>query len=109
MCQDKSMKKYYFLKTVPPRLTFQQDMTEKEMATMKQHVEYWTEKTEQGFLIVFGPVFDPNGGYGIGIAEVDNEDQLRGFVSEDPAVKSGLMKTEYYPMRAVLPQKWYTL
>ena len=105
MQDSKSEKKHYVLKTIPPRPTFQQDMTEEERNIMKQHFAYWTDKADKGIAIVFGPVFDPKGGYGLGIMEVENEDQILSLIKDDPAVKSGLLKTEFYPMRAILSTK----
>jgi uncharacterized protein len=102
MPDNNSEKQHFVLKTIPPRPTFQQDMTEDERNIMKQHFAYWTDKLDQGIAIVFGPVFDPKGGYGLGIMEVENEAQVSSLIADDPAVKSGLLKTEFYPMRAIL-------
>ena len=68
-----------------------------------QHVEYWKVLTEKGFAIVYGPVFDPNGGYGVGIIEVENDEQLHELTRNDPAAK--INTYEIYPMRAVVPKK----
>jgi uncharacterized protein len=57
---------------------------------------------DKGIAIVFGPVFDPKGGYGLGIIEVENEKQVSSFIADDPAVNSGILKTEFHPMRAIL-------
>jgi uncharacterized protein YciI len=100
-----SVKKHFMLKLIPPRPTFAEDMTEKESDIMKQHAAYWKEKADQGIALVYGPVLDPKGAYGLGIIEVDNEDQARIFAADDPAVKSGLNKTEIHPMRAILGKR----
>ncbi|MDR3595647.1 YciI family protein [Clostridium sp.] len=101
-------KKHYVLKSFPSRPTFMQDMTEEERTVMHEHIAYWTDKAEKGIAIVFGPVFDPKGGYGLGIIEVENEDEVHNLIKDDPAVKSGIQRTEFYPMRAVLPKWWQT-
>jgi len=98
-------KKYFVLKLIPPRLTFAEDMTEKEMAIMKQHAAYWKDKAGQGIAIVYGPILDPKGVYGLGIIEVDDEDQARTFATNDPAVKFELNKVEIHPMRAILGKR----
>jgi uncharacterized protein len=36
-------------------------------------------------MLVFGPVLDPNGVYGLGIVAVDNEERVSGLISKDPA------------------------
>ena len=93
------MKKHYALKLIPPRPGFPMDMSEEERQTMQQHVEYWSDLLNKGIAIVFGPVFDPNGAYGLGVVEVDDEEQLKEILEKDPAVP--LNRYEYTPMRAV--------
>jgi uncharacterized protein YciI len=66
-------KKHFFLKLNPPRPTFAQDMNEEERNIMNKHVEYWKGLVDKGVVIVYGPVFDPEGGYGIGVVEVESE------------------------------------
>lgn len=95
-------KRYFVFKLIPPRPTFTQDMTEEERYIMTQHLAYWTDMADQGIAIVFGPVFDPKRPYGLGILEVESEDQAQTIAADDPAVKSGLQRMEIYPMRAVL-------
>lgn len=94
---------HYFLKLNPCRPTFSQDMTPDERAIMTQHVAYWTELMNKGHVAVFGPVFDPKGGYGIGVVEMENEEQVMEFIKNDPA--STINSYEYYLMRAVIPAK----
>src|SRR5215831_15424957 len=100
--EAKIKKKYFFVKLNPPRPTFVMDMNDAERNIMLQHVEYWRILTEQGITIVYGPVFDPKGGYGVGVIQVDNDDQLKNIISNDPA--QGLNQYEVYPMQAVLPK-----
>jgi len=69
---------------------------------MTQHAAYWTDKADKRIAIVFGPVLDPKGVYGLGIIEVENEDQAHTLAAKDPAVKSRLQRLEIYPMRATL-------
>jgi uncharacterized protein YciI len=102
---NSSAKKYFVLKLIPPRPTFTGDMTEREREIMKQHAAYWKDKADNGIVLVYGPVLDPKGAYGLGIIEVDNEDQARAFAAEDPTVKSGLNKIEIHPMRAILGKR----
>ena len=96
-------KKFYFLRLVPCRPDFAQTMSENEQTIMQMHGRYWREKADQGIMLVFGPVFDPAGTYGIGILRVDSEEQMKALVAADPALTSGLHKTvETFPMRAVV-------
>ena len=97
------MKKYFVLKLIASRPTFPQDITPEEKVIMQQHVIYWKGLMSQGFVIAFGPVMDPNGVYGLGIVEVDTEEQVNSFVANDPAVQ--INRYEVYPMMAVVPKK----
>ena len=68
---------------------------------MVKHTEYWTEKAKTGTAIVFGPVMDPKGVYGIGIYSVQDEAEMQELLYHDPA--KGLFKYEVLPMaRAVV-------
>jgi len=96
-------KKHYMIKLNPSRPTFAQDMTDAERAIMMQHIAYWKTYLDQGTMLVFGPVLDPAGTYGLGIVEVDDEEQLKTLLANDPA--STINVYEYHPMRAVTPQK----
>ncbi len=87
---------YFFVKTNNPRPTFHLDMTAEERATMTGHVAYWTERAKEGISIVFGPVADPGGFYGIGVYRVEDEEQMRRLIQDDPA--NGLLKYEITPM-----------
>jgi uncharacterized protein YciI len=90
------------LTSTPPRLSFHQDMTEEERNIMLQHINYWTDKQNQGIALVFGPVLNPSAPHGLAIIEVEHEEQVPILIGEDPAVLAGIMTTEYYPMKAVI-------
>ena len=96
-------KKYFVLHLLPCRPDFAFTMTEEERAVMTQHVAYWMDKMNKGQVVVFGPVFDPAGPYGLGVVAVDDEQQISTFIEHDPASK--LNKYEYFPMKAVVPAK----
>jgi uncharacterized protein len=100
--QEETMK-YYFMKLNPPRPTFSQDMSPEERGIMQRHVAYWTDKMEKGLVLVFGPVLDPKGTYGVGVVAVESETQRDELVANDPA--NGLNRYEFYPMMAVVPKK----
>jgi len=80
---------HYLLKLNPPRPTFQADMTEEERALMGRHVTYWSEQLDRGRILVFGPVFDPEGGYGVAIARSDSEGEIREMIAGDPVITEG--------------------
>lgn len=92
---------YFFLRTQNPRPTFHLDTTAEERAIMDRHVAYWSEKATRGTAIVFGPVMDPKGVYGIAVCQVQDESEVRGLLDRDPA--RGLLNYEVLPMpRAVI-------
>jgi uncharacterized protein len=92
---------YFFIRTQNPRPTFHLDMTAEERSIMGKHVAYWSEKATQGIAIVFGPVMDPKGVYGIGVYQVQDEPEMRQLLEHDPA--NGLLQYEVLPMaRAVV-------
>jgi hypothetical protein len=92
---------YFFVRTQNPRPTFHLDMTPDERATMEQHVAYWSEQATRGVAIVFGPVMDPAGVYGIGVYKVDGERQMQDLLDRDPA--KGILQYQVFPMpRAVV-------
>ncbi len=92
---------YFFVRTNNPRPTFHLDMTPEERAVMLKHVEYWSDKAERGIAVVFGPVMDPDGVYGMGVYKVEDEAEMRRLIDGDPA--KGLLEYQVAPMpRAVV-------
>lgn len=87
---------FFFIKALNPRPTFHLDMTAEERAIMHRHVAYWSERAVQGVAIVFGPVMDPEGVYGIGVYQVQDEAEMRDLLEHDPA--NGLLRYEVSPM-----------
>jgi len=91
--------KYYLCKLIPPRPAFAQDMTEAEAKLMQKHVTYWKGLMDKGLVIVFGPVADPNGTYGVAIIELDDEADAISLGTNDPTIKANVgFKFEVYPM-----------
>jgi uncharacterized protein YciI len=92
-------KQYFFFKLIPPRPSFAQDANAEERAIMKQHSDYCGEHFRAGRVLLYGPVLAQEGAFGIGILEVENEAQARGFGENDPSVLAGLNRFEIAPMR----------
>ena len=93
---------HFFVKLIAPRPTFALDMNEAERALMNEHLQYWKGRMDRGEVLVFGPVMDPAGPYGMGVIEAENEHQARAFGDGDPVAKAGLgFRIEIHPMRAV--------
>lgn len=89
-------------KLIPPRPTFDQDMSASEREVMERHFAYWEQLTANRIAMVYGPVLDPRGVWGLAILEVQDEHHARAIGMADPAVKSGLCRFEICPMQVAL-------
>src|SRR5262249_4113855 len=96
----------FVFRLVAPRPTFALDMTDEERAIMGRHAAYWQGLVDAGRMVVFGPVLDDSGSWGLGVVEADDEDELRSFASGDPVVTTGTARIEMGRMLAgyVRPQ-----
>ncbi|MBI5544737.1 MAG: hypothetical protein HY901_12675 [Deltaproteobacteria bacterium] len=91
--------RFFLIRLLPPRPTFQQDMTPAEAATMREHVVYWRGLLQAGTAIVFGPVADPKGAWGVGIVRAADEAAVRALEAGDPAIRAGAgFRYEILPM-----------
>jgi len=53
--------------------------------------------------VVFGPVLDPEGGWGLGILRVADPAELSGFQQNDPTIRSGLgFKYQTFPIASLV-------
>ena len=77
-----------------PRPTFALDMTDEERRIMGRHAAYWQPLIDSGQMVIFGPVLDAGGSYGLGVVEAEDEDELRAFAAADPAVTTGTATVE---------------
>ena len=90
----------FVYKLIPPRPTFAQDMTPEERAVMTEHVTYWLSLLEQGRVVVFGPVQEPDRTWGLGVFEAEDLDDAQAVVDGDPAISTGTATMELSPMVA---------
>jgi uncharacterized protein len=99
----------FVFRLIPPRPSFISDMSDDERATMMEHVGYWSGLSAQGNVLAYGPVSDPQGGYGIGILLAANLAAAEAIRDADPAVQSSHgFRTEVAPMlRLVTPTGTY--
>jgi uncharacterized protein YciI len=95
----------FFLKLIPPRTTFADDMTPEEGKLMQQHADYWKAQFAKGTVLIIGPVLDPKGAWGMAVLETATEEEARTLAMNDPSVKAGLNKVELSPMRLFLMKK----
>jgi uncharacterized protein YciI len=90
----------FVFRLLASRPTFAVDMSDGEREIMGRHAAYWRPYIDAGQMVVFGPVLDDTGSWGLGVIEVDDEDELRAFASRDPAVTSGTADMEIGKMVA---------
>ncbi len=89
---------FFFVRLIAPRSTFLQDATPEERGVMGEHGAYWRRRLDAGEVIVFGPVADPRGAWGLGVVRAADEAAVRAFEAEDPAVRKLGMRYEILPM-----------
>jgi uncharacterized protein YciI len=90
---------HYFFRLIAPRTTYHLDMSDAERALMTQHIDYWKALTETGTSLLFGPVFDPKGAFGMAVIEVSSEDEAHDLSQKDPVIAAGVCTYELIPMR----------
>jgi uncharacterized protein YciI len=93
---------YFAYRLIPPRPTFAADLSDTEAATMGEHVAYWQQHLEAGRVLIFGPVADPAGSWGLAVVAADDEDEVRTLGKSDPAVTSGMCTFEILAMPGAL-------
>jgi len=84
----------FVFRLIAPRPTFALDMSDEERAVMAQHAAYWQPLVDANRMVVFGPVLDGTGSWGLGVVESDDEDELRSFAARDPVVTTGTARVE---------------
>ena len=62
-----------------PRPNFAFDMTDEEREVMGRHAAYWRPLIDAGQMVIFGPVLDSTGSWGLGVVEGEDEGELRAF------------------------------
>jgi uncharacterized protein YciI len=72
---------------------------------MNEHSAYWKQLLEKNIALVYGPVFEPKGAWGMAIIEVENEAVANELAFNDPTIKANLHTFELHPMRAVVKGK----
>lgn len=80
----------FVYRMIPPRASFAVDQTDGERAIMAEHVAYWTRRAARGEVLVFGPVPEPDGLWGLAVVRCADTDAVHELARNDPAVSSGL-------------------
>ena len=92
---------HFLCKLIAPRPTVPSDMNEGEQALMREHARYWMQMCQEGALLVYGPVMDPKGPYGMGVFEGADEIEIKRRTEADPVIRAGIgFHVEITPMTA---------
>lgn len=90
--------KNYLCKWIPPRPDFLTTMSADEQAWMGQHGVFLNELLDQGVVVAHGPVIDNDGGYGVSLYQIADDQEIATFTSQDPIVKNGVGHYEHFVM-----------
>jgi uncharacterized protein YciI len=90
----------FVLRLKAPRPSFALDMSDAERAVMGAHAQHWQAYIDSGQMVVFGPVLDSSGSWGLGVIEAEDEEALREHAAADPAITSGTAEIELGKMLA---------
>lgn len=76
---------WYLYRLRAHRSDFAQTMTDDELAVMKAHVDYWQKPLDEGRVLIYSPVADPEHSWGLAIVRADSEEELQELRESDPA------------------------
>lgn len=76
----------FLFRLIPPRADFAQTMTDAEQHAMAQHMAYWQELLAAGRVVVYGPVADPEGVWGLGVLRTTDRAEALAIGDADPSV-----------------------
>jgi len=93
--------RYFLCKLIPPRPTFPGDMTPAEAAIMQSHAAHCRALLDSDRAVVFGPVNDPSGVWGLGILQLPDDVDPQTIIADDPAMRANAgFRYEVLPMLA---------
>ena len=77
--------------------------TPQESAAVAAHFSYLQDLTRRGVVILAGRTLntDPSS-FGIVIFQAESDQDARGIMQADPAVRAGVMRAELFPYRVAL-------
>jgi uncharacterized protein len=80
---------YFLCRLNSPRATFPNDISDEERQLMQRHALYWKGLLDKRKVLLFGPVGDPAGVWGVAIVEVSDSTELQTLIANDPVIISG--------------------
>jgi uncharacterized protein YndB with AHSA1/START domain len=98
-----SAQRVFLCRLIPPRPDFAFTMSEAEKAVMAAHADFLRGLLRDGRGLIFGPVADPAGPWGLGLIRAESEEAARALTDADPTSRSGLgFHWEILPMLSTL-------
>ena len=82
--------KLFLLRLLPPRADFAQTLSRVEAEAMQQHQAYWRQLLSDGRVVIYGPVADPEGVWGMGVVRADSHEEVISLGEKDPAIATGV-------------------
>jgi len=86
----------FLFRLIPPRADFAQTMTAEEQQAMADHMEYWQQLLQDGRVVVYGPVADPEGVWGLGVLRARDRGEVLEIGERDPSVVAGINTFEVF-------------
>jgi len=73
---------------------------------MDEHGAYWRTLADNMIAVVFGPVMDEKGGWGLSLVEASNDAEVRALLKSDPVVKLNVgLNNEVSPIAQAMLRK----
>ncbi len=86
----------FLFRLIPPRADFAQTMTPDEQRAMAEHQEYWQQLLRDGHVVVYGPVADPEGVWGMGVLRAADRAEVLAIGERDPSILAGVNTFEAF-------------
>jgi uncharacterized protein YciI len=97
---------WYLYRLLPGRADFATTMNDDELAAMMAHVDYWRGPLDEGRVLIYSPVADPEHSWGLAIVRAESLAELEELRASDPAVLAGVADADFLelPMPVVAGQ-----
>jgi uncharacterized protein len=86
----------FLFRLIPPRADFAQTMTAEEQQAMAEHMVYWRQLLADGKVVVYGPVADPEGVWGMGVLRAADRAEVLAIGERDPSIVAGVNTFEAF-------------
>ena len=93
---------WYLYKLIPPRGNFASTMSEEELEAMTDHWQYWGRYVAEGKVLIFSPVADPSGDWGLAVVGGESIEEINELGSKDPAVTRKVARFEVLPLPSAM-------